>query len=308
MKTFNCVLTLTASIACVFCHFDNSDDSGPQLVSRIDDLHFDDDPHYEDRSNGWQDTFASPVGPENEQRREFWMNQGQNILLKKISKRQNLNKAKNVVIFIGDGMGLSTQMATRVFIGDEKTELSFEKFPYSGLSKTYCINYQVPDSACTATAIFAGIKNNYNVISLTGDVNLSNCTAQQDTKTHIDNIFKYAQDAGKSTGFVTTTRITHATLAAAYAKAASRHWESNQNTPAECEDIAHQLIHGEIGSRLDVAMGGGMRHFLPNTMIGESGFRGWRTDNRNLVNEFIAKYQGRQRVKVVQNRVSPKIF
>jgi len=96
---------------------------------------------------------------------------------------------------------------------------------------------------------------------------------------------------------VTTTRITHATPAASYAKTASRYWESNENTPNECDDIAKQLIHGEIGSRLDVIMGGGRRHFLPNTQ------NGYRTDNRNLIDEYLLMHQiNNQTAQYVDNK------
>lgn len=210
-----------------------------------------------------------------------------------------MNKAKNLVIFIGDGMGLATLMATRSYIEDVKTELSFEKFDHSGLSKTYCINYQTSDSACTATAILTGVKNNYGTVAVTGDVNLRNCSGQQDEANRVDSIFKYAQDAQKSTGVITTTRVTHATPSACYAQTASRYWESNENTAEGCDDIALQLIHGEIGSKLDVAMGGGRRHFLPTRING-----GLRTDDRDLIDEYLTLQEKNGfRARVVQNRV-----
>ncbi|CRK92138.1 CLUMA_CG005740, isoform A [Clunio marinus] len=266
---------------------------------------FDDPRWYEKIPNWWDEKiFVPPNGPEKEKQRKFWVDHGQNLLKKKIiNTKLNMNKVKNLVIFIGDGMGISTQMATRAYIGDVRSELSFEKFPFSGMSKTYCINYQVSDSACTATAILSGIKNNFNVLGLTGDVNLRNCTAQQDKSKHVDSIFKYAQDAGLSTGFVTNTRITHATLAAVYAKSASRYWESNEGVPDGCHDIAHQLIHGEIGSKLDVIMGGGRRSFLPNTNVNQNSERGFRTDNRNLIDEYKENQRKQfKRFSYVQNR------
>lgn len=297
MKKLLVILVLSLIVSAVLAHEEEVD------ASR--NLQWDaNDPRWNNIPNSWDhETFVPPVAPAAERTKEFWMNHGQNVLNHKVNKKLNVNKAKNLVIFIGDGMGISTQMAARVYMGDERNELSFEKFPFTGLSKTYCINYQVPDSACTATAIFSGIKNNYNVLSLSGEVDIRNCTAQRDNSTHIDTIFKYAQDDGRSTGFVTTTRITHATPAAVYAKAAFRQWESNGNTPEGCDDIAHQLIHGEVGSKLDVAMGGGRGHFIPNTVV-NGNQRGYRTDHRNLINEFnlIHRIKG-TRSAVVQNRV-----
>ncbi len=256
------------------------------------------DPRWDTRIPNWWDeeAFVPPVGPIEERTSEFWRQSGQNALNEKVSQKQNLNRAKNLILFIGDGMGLSTLMATRSYLNDVQTKLSFEQFPYSGLSKTYCINYQVGDSACTGTAIMTGVKNNYGTINVNGNVNLRNCTGQLDNSTHLHSILKYAQDAGKSSGIVTTTRITHATPAATYANTASRYWESNENTPNECDDIAHQLVHGEIGSRLNVIMGGGRRHFLPD---------GYRTDNRNLIDEWLAMQRNNgQSVHYIENRVS----
>lgn len=291
---------LLSTITLVFAH-----------ESDLDNSQWDyNDPRWEELPNWWDESnFVPPSGPTEEKSQRFWVNQGQNLLNDKLNANLNLNIAKNLVIFIGDGMGISTQMAARAYKGNERSELSFEKFPFSGLSKTYCINYQVPDSGCTATAILAGVKNNYATINVDGNVNLRNCTAQLDEKNHVDTIFKFAQDAGKATGFVTNTRITHATPAAVFATTASRYWESNVGVPEGCTDIAHQLIHGEIGSRLDVAMGGGRRYFFPDFYVDGNNERGSRTDNRNLINEFIElqRQQGRSAV-YVQNRVSGDIF
>lgn len=259
------------------------------------------DPRWETHIPNWWDeeNFVPAVGPVEERSTDFWNRFGQNVLNEKLNRKQNLNRAKNLVLFIGDGMGLSTLMATRSYMNDVQVELSFEKFPYSGLSKTYCINYQVSDSACTATALLTGVKNNYGTIGVNGNVNLRNCSGQLDNSTHLNSIMKYAQDAFKSTGVVTTTRITHATPAAAYAKTSERAWESNENIPIECKDIADQLIHSDVGSRLNVIMGGGRRHFLPNTQ------NGFRTDNRNLIDEYLEMHQNSsQTVHYVANRVS----
>lgn len=67
---------------------------------------------------------------------------------------KNINIAKTVVMFLGDGMSVTTVAATRISIGGEEKFLSFEKFPFTAMAKTYCVDYQVPDSACTATGSF----------------------------------------------------------------------------------------------------------------------------------------------------------
>lgn len=78
------------------------------------------------------------------------------------------------------------------------------------------MNYQVPDSGCTATAFLSGIKTNFGVLSMSAYVPLRDCAAESDEGNHVDSIFKFAQDAGKATGIVTNTRITHATPAGLY--------------------------------------------------------------------------------------------
>lgn len=266
-----------------------------------------DDPRWDDKIPNWwdEDNFVSPDGPTEEKSSEFWMKHGQSLLDDKINLKRNMNKAKNLIILIGDGMGISTQMAARAYMGGEAKELAFEKFPYLGLSKIYCTNYMVPDSACTANAILTGVKNNFGTLGVNANVKLFDCDAQHNKDDGVDSIFKFAQDAGKATGIVTNTRITHATPAAAFARSSSRYWESNENSPDNCEDIAYQMIHGETGSRLDVAMGGGRRHFLPDSFVNENMERGWRTDSRNLIDEYLLLHRTQNKnATFVLNRVS----
>lgn len=63
----------------------------------------------------------------------------------------NTNTAKNIILFLGDGMSVATLAATRAYLGGEEKSLSFEEFPYVAMSKTYCVDQQVADSACSAT-------------------------------------------------------------------------------------------------------------------------------------------------------------
>jgi alkaline phosphatase len=125
-----------------------------------------------------------------------------------------------------------------------------------------------------------------------------------DSRNHIDSIFKYAQDAGKATGIVTNTRITHATPASTYSIAAHRTWEGNDGVPAGCEDIAQQLITGEVGSRFDVILGGGSRYFRPNTFVDRNRLRGLRTDGKDLVDDYLRiNALHRRRAVFVETRV-----
>lgn len=99
---------------------------------------------------------------------------------------------------------------------------------------------------------------------------------------------------GKSVGFVTTTRITHATPAAGYAHSGDRNWEDDSKIPEGCDqkDIATQLYDKLVDGEVDLAMGGGRRHFIPKETVGEEGKKGKRKDGRNLIAE--AKVKGVQ--------------
>lgn len=74
---------------------------------------------------------------------KYWNDKAQNKLMQILNKRNSLTtkKAKNVIFFLGDGMGISTVAATRMLTGKEENILSFEKFPFYGLSKTHCGKY-----------------------------------------------------------------------------------------------------------------------------------------------------------------------
>lgn len=72
---------------------------------------------------------------EAEKSSEYWMSAAQKKL-KEILKRKPINnRAKNVILFLGDGMSFSTVAVTRMYMGGEEMKLSFEKFPNSGFSK-----------------------------------------------------------------------------------------------------------------------------------------------------------------------------
>lgn len=79
--------------------------------------------------------WIQPPGPADEKSREFWQLSGQQILHETLKREMNKKVAKNLIILVADGMSIPTQMATRMFMGGEEKVLSFEKFPYVGLSK-----------------------------------------------------------------------------------------------------------------------------------------------------------------------------
>ncbi|KAM3955471.1 membrane-bound alkaline phosphatase-like [Aphomia sociella] len=195
-------------------------------------------------------------------------------------------------------MSVPTLAAARTLRGQregrpgEEAQLSFEGFPTLGLAKTYCVNQQIADSACTATAYLCGVKNNYGTIGVTGEVPRRDCAASLDESRHVASIAEWALQDGRDVGIVTTTRITHASPAGAYAKVANRNWENDNEItldgqdPLQCRDIAHQLVHMNPGNKFKVILGGGRREFLPNTTLDEEDTVGRRSDGRNLIEEW----------------------
>ncbi len=178
--------------------------------------------------------------------------------------------AKNVILFVGDGMGVSTVTATRIFDGQskglqgEENVLPFEKFPNVAMVKVYNTNQQVPDSAGTATAMMTGTKTRAGMINVGPDANRRDCEAAGDNE--LTSLGTIAKQHGKAVGFVTTTRVTHATPATVYALTPERDWEFDTLTPspvldAGCRDIAWQLVNFGHGG-LDVAMGGSSKAFF----------------------------------------------
>ena len=222
--------------------------------------------------------------------------------------------AKNVILFVGDGMGVSTVTAARILAGQklglegEEHNLSFDRFPFSGLAKTYNVDAQTPDSAGTMTAMMSGVKTDAGVIGVDEDIERGDCSTVAGNE--LVTAIELAEIAGLSTGVISTARITHATPAATYAKSAERNWEDISDMPqaaidAGCEDIASQLVNFESNLKakfagvntdgIDVVMGGGRRHFLPkdasaNSADASSSVEGDRTDGRNLVTEWTDKY------------------
>ena len=250
--------------------------------------------------------------------RNDWYNAAETAMTQKKQTIEQIvkqsGKAKNIILFVGDGMGISTVTASRILAGQrlgmkgEEYQLSFEKLPFSGFAKTYNTDAQTPDSAGTMTALITGVKTDMGVLGVSPAVTRQDC--QSGKGQELVTALELAEIAGKSTGIVSTARITHATPAATYAKSAERNWEDISDMPAEaisagCEDIASQLINFETNLEkrytgldvdgLEVAMGGGRRHFLPkdaafNSIDAKSSIEGDRTDNRDLTAEWQAKY------------------
>ena len=143
-------------------------------------------------------------------------------------------EVKNIIYLIGDGMGLSSVSMMMVESGYEVT--IFDKAENVALQKTYSADNRVTDSAASGTALASGVKTNNTFLGMRPDLS------------HAESIMELAQSRGMATGVVVTTYLQHATPAAFYAHIDSRH---------KLAEISEQLL----GSKIDVAIGGGMAYF-----------------------------------------------
>ncbi|MBP6299074.1 MAG: alkaline phosphatase [Arenimonas sp.] len=239
---------------------------------------------------------AAQSSPSTKESAQIWYQQG-------AERAHHLNassqKAKNIILFVGDGMSLTTVAAARIYEGQlrkqtgEENQLSFEKFPYTAFSKTYNTDSQTPDSAGTMTAMITGAKTRMGFLSVNQIPNRGDCATS--LKNPLISAITLAELAGLDTGVVTTTRITHATPAATYAHTSERNWESDADMPASaiaqgCKDIAQQLVDYSVGDGLDVVLGGGLNKFLPEGKNPEfPSTTGARKDGRNLIAEWKKK-------------------
>ncbi len=198
-------------------------------------------------------------------------------------------EAKNVIFFLGDGMGIPVSTAARIFKYGEDGNLTMDGLPYAGFVRTFSNNAQTTDSAPSMSAYMTGVKMNNDVVSMSQDtllVSVPNVDALNANQCGTANgkpvatILELAKAAGQGTGVVTTTRVTHATPAATYAHICNRDLEN---------DIAAQLTPGgagfnaKLGDGVDVVLGGGTNNFLPTTAGGK------RPDGRDLTAELKAK-------------------
>lgn len=246
---------------------------------------------------------SKPQIPEVEKDPSYWNTGAQRTLNQALQKLQrlNMNVARNLLLFLGDGMGIPTVTAARILKGQLNGEsgenflLEMDTFPFVSLSKTYNTDAQVSDSAGTATAYLCGVKANEGTVGLSAAAVRFQCNTTFGNE--VTSILKWAKDAGKSVGIVTTTRVTHATPSAAYAHSVSRHWHADSDMPEEalaagCKDLARQLF--ENIPEIDVILGGGRKYMYPlNTSDveypGELKHAGTRKDGRNLVEEWKSR-------------------
>ncbi|MBI4602413.1 MAG: alkaline phosphatase [Planctomycetes bacterium] len=141
---------------------------------------------------------------------------------------------RNVVLLIGDGMGIAQLMSARY----QKGRLAVEDMKHMGVSLTHSVQHFVTDSSASATVLASG----YLIVN--GEVGV------HADGTPVKLIVEYAEEQGLWTGIVATSRITHATPAAMVAHVKSRGSE---------DEIAAQIAASEV----DVVLGGGWDKFLP---------------------------------------------
>lgn len=158
-------------------------------------------------------------------------------------------RPKNIILMIGDGMGL-TQITAGMYINDN--HLHLEDFPTVGLHKSYSSDNLVTDSAAGATAFSSGRKTYNGAIGVAPD------------STILYTILEEAEDQGMATGLVSTSTIVHATPASFIA---------HQPQRSMYEAIAADFLDTEI----DLFIGGGKKYFDR------------RKDDRNLLEELANK-------------------
>lgn len=150
--------------------------------------------------------------------------------------KESPKKPKNIIILIGDGMGISQLSSAYYFKEDEDKEPNFSRMPIVGLSRTSSAKEKITDSAAGATAISCGEKTYNGAIAV--DVN------GEDLQT----ILELLAQRDYSTGLVASSSITHATPASFFAHAKSRHM---------AKEIAAQMPDSEV----DFFAGGGLEYF-----------------------------------------------
>ncbi len=157
-------------------------------------------------------------------------------------------EVRNVLLFIGDGMGLSQIAAARILALGPDGWLHLERMPVTGLLRTHSADGLVTDSAAAATALATGTRTRNRQIGIAPD------------GSRLPTILEAARGAGLGTGLVTTSTIVDATPAGFAAHVPSRDQE---------DEIAVQLVD----SGTDVLIGAGRAHFLANV----------REDGRDLL-------------------------
>ncbi|WP_027014059.1 alkaline phosphatase [Comamonas composti] len=215
-------------------------------------------------------------------------------------------EAKNIIFFLGDGMGPVTVTAARIYKGEkqlaekpgslkssEYAQLQMQSLAYAARIKTFSKDGQTTDSAPSMAAYMTGVKMNNEVISMSADtkaydasnaqyINGEDSTCPTTNGTPATTLLELAKAQGRAVGAVSTTRVGHATPAATYAHICNR---NGYNTIAEQSVPGHANYNAKLGDGIDVLMGGGQRNYLPKSVNASSK----RSDDANLVDMMKTK-------------------
>ncbi|MEO1006964.1 MAG: alkaline phosphatase [Planctomycetota bacterium] len=189
---------------------------------------------------------------------------------------------RNVILFVGDGMGVSTVTATRIYSVGVDGELAMDRMPFTALSRTHTADYIVPDSSGTMSTMMTGEPCNSGVVGFLADTERGDFNGDGDGLRPWT-VAELAKQAGMKVGIVSTARATHATPAACYAHANERNDEDGialQSLPTDAS------YNARLADGLDILMGGGRRHFIDRAITDEEGSHGRRIDGRDLRQEF----------------------
>lgn len=167
-------------------------------------------------------------------------------------------KPRSVILLVGDGLGFSQLSLARYATKGRDGRLALESMPVTGFVSTWSASNFVTDSGAAATAFSSGVKTDNRFLGL------------DPAKRPVRTLGELAKAAGWRIGYVTTTRITHATPAAFYAHHDDRYDEAR---------VAEQLVAADV----DLALGGGRAQFVPEVAGGA------RRDDRNLLDEARAR-------------------
>ncbi|QNK65064.1 alkaline phosphatase [Variovorax sp. PAMC26660] len=200
---------------------------------------------------------------------------------------------KNIIFFLGDGMGITTMTAARIYKVGEDGDLTMDTLPETAFVHTYSNDAQVTDSAPSMSAYMTGVKMNNEVISMSAETKATDAsgkayhvnfdsTCPSGNGQAVETLLEQSKAKGYATGVVTTTRITHATPAATYSHVCHRDAE---NTIAAALVPGGAGYNAKLGDGIDVFFGGGTDYFLPKDKSGK------RNDARDLTAELkAAKY------------------
>lgn len=200
------------------------------------------------------------------------------------SEGRSKRRARNVIFFVGDGMGVSTVTATRIFAVGVGGQLAVDRFPYTALSKTYSEDSITADSAPTMSAMMTGVNTNQSVIGFDAKTEPNDFNRDGDGEKPWT-LLELAKARGMRVGVVSTARITHATPAATFAHINQRNDEQAIALQALPSDAT---FNSRLGKGIDVLFGGGRQFFVPSGTADEEAEAGSRADRRDLRAEFQA--------------------